>query len=80
MSKKKLLSDDEFEALDLTADLFDLVAHRIIERGPSADADLREFTSHIHAIQHTIMSQAAARAYPKSLRLLGASLEALRGE
>lgn len=43
----------------------------IIPDGPSRDNDLREACAHVHALQHMVMSQAAARAYPELYRELG---------
>lgn len=50
---------------------------QIIGNGPTRGADLVEAGIHIHALQATVMSQAAARAHPDRLRLLG---EAMREE
>jgi hypothetical protein len=33
--------------------------------------DRDELTAHVHALQHAIMAQAAARAFPAEFRLLG---------
>jgi hypothetical protein len=57
-------------ALELSGTLAAAVAD-IIGRGPTRAADLAEATLHIHAIQHMIMSQSAARAHPDLYRLLG---------
>ncbi len=35
--------------------------------------DQHEFTDKIHQLQHTVMAQAASRAYPDRYRLLGES-------
>lgn len=48
----------------------------IVEDGPTRDADLRELVVHVHALQHAVMAQAAARAYPTTYRRLGSSLRA----
>lgn len=47
---------------------------QIVDSGPTRDADLNEAVHHVHALQHMIMAQAAARMYPDRLRLLGSSL------
>ena len=65
------LTDLEFQALDMTSDLTNLVIHRIIGNSPSRQPDVDEFVFHIHAIQKMLMGQAAARAYPTPFRLLG---------
>lgn len=72
MSKKAgILTADEHAAIRLTAELVNLVCGKIIGRGPTRDADVREFVSHIHVIQAMILSQAAGRAYPELYRTLG---------
>lgn len=68
-----LLTEREQDAIDKAGSLWgDLCA--IVGEGPTRDADLAELIPHIHAIQHTVMAQAAARAYPDRLRLLGLTL------
>jgi len=47
-----------------------------ISAGPIAGADLGELVVHVHALQHAVMAQAAARAYPNEYRKLGATLPA----
>lgn len=66
-----LMTDAEHRAMDLTAQLWDLMVTEVIEDGPAADQDRREFAAQIHAVQHTIMAQVAARAYPDKYRTLG---------
>lgn len=39
--------------------------------GPSRSADLAEVCDKLHQLQATVMAQAAARAHPAELRLLG---------
>lgn len=67
------LTDDERHAIDLTAQLANTIG-RIVSDGPTRNADLAELVHHIHAIQHTVMAQAAARAYPSTFRLLGETI------
>jgi hypothetical protein len=43
----------------------------VVGNGRSRIADLNEMVVHIHALQHFVMAQAAARAYPTELRLAG---------
>lgn len=66
-----LLTPDEHRALDLTAELARLLLGSIVIDGPARDQDLGEAITHVHSIRHTIMAQAAARAYPEQYRLLG---------
>ena len=35
------------------------------------DHDINEMIVHVHALQHAVMAQAAARAHPREFRLLG---------
>lgn len=70
-----LLSEREQEALELTKQLANLMwaiikAPRMIVQSDEGE-DWRYATDHIHALQHMIMSQAAARAYPGKYRPLG---------
>lgn len=66
-----LLTDAEHRAMELTADLYSLIARDIIGSADTRPGDVAELVIHIHAIQHTILAQAAARAYPYTYRLLG---------
>lgn len=65
------LTDDELEALKITADLANLVCGKIITKGPAYEQDINEFVSHLHVIQRMIGANAAARAHPYKFRLLG---------
>lgn len=68
-----MLSEDEREALSLTAQLAQ-ACMKVIGKGPSAEHDWAEMAHRIHDIQHALMSNAAARAYPDTFRLLGGTL------
>lgn len=76
MADRELLTDAEHRAMDLTAQLWNLLCSDVVTEGPSRTKDLHELVHHIHAIQHTVMSQAAARAYPERYRLLGGVIDA----
>jgi len=65
-----LLTPDEMEAMRLSAELANMIA-RVVTWGPTRDADLAEIFVHLHAVQHAVLAQAAARAYPNDFRLLG---------
>lgn len=69
----EMLTELELAAIDLTAELANAMA-RIIGHGRSRDGDIAEACHHIHNLQHMIMAQAAARAYPSRFRLLGESI------
>lgn len=68
-----LLTDLELKAARLSGELANLLAKIIREGGDSdlATGDWREACAKIHDIQHMIMAQAAARAFPNEFRLLG---------
>lgn len=70
MTDAQPLTAAEHRALALTGQLA-MELNLIVGNGPSRGADLQELVHHLHAIQHTIMAQAAARTYPETLRLLG---------
>lgn len=70
MSEQALLTTDEFEAMALTGQLANKL-RAVIGTGPQAANDWAEAAQHIHGIQHMLMAQAAARAYPLDFRPLG---------
>lgn len=65
-----LLTEDEHYAMGLTGELADTLG-RIVGADITRQADIAEACSHIHVVQHMILAQAAARAYPEQYRLLG---------
>lgn len=65
------LTEDERHALALTAELYDLIARKIIVSGPTRQQDTAELAADIHRIQARIGAQAAARAHPDLYRLMG---------
>jgi hypothetical protein len=65
------LTDAERRALELTAELMRWLADEVIGDGPEREADLREVAHRVHAVQHMIMAQSAARAHPELYRPLG---------
>jgi hypothetical protein len=69
-TQTQALTEDELRALDMTGELANL-CRRVIGQGPNADHDWNEIAQRIHAIQHTLMAQAAARCYPDRFRVLG---------
>jgi len=75
------LTDIEREALDHLAQAANLISKAIRTPDESqayshhiANGDWDEAAALIHNIQHLVMAQAAARAYPTTFRLLGHSL------
>lgn len=69
-----MLTRAELKALNLTAQLWNLLVQEVVANGSTRDHDTAELASKIHDLQHTIMAQAAARAYPTQFRLLGGSI------
>ncbi len=72
-TKDAALTELEFNAIQKSGELAQAM-RQIIGEGPNAYNDWLEATMHLHAIQNMILSQAAARAYPDTLRLLGQKL------
>lgn len=68
-----LLTELEREAVQRAGELWNILT-RVVDDGPTRDADLAELIAHVHAIQHAVMSQAAARAYSGEFRRLGSTL------
>jgi hypothetical protein len=67
------LTSDEQKFVEMVGNAWVLLC-KIVGDGPTRDADLAEACNHIHALQHTVMAQAAGRAHPGLYRLLGESL------
>ena len=65
-----LLTVEERQLIDDLGQVWNKMCD-VVGRGPSRDGDLQEAVLHLHALQHTVMSNAAARAYPREFRLLG---------
>lgn len=70
----ELLTEADHRALSLTVELWNVLCRDVVGAGRSRAGDLGELCGHIHAIQHAVLSQAAARAYPDLYRLLGGEL------
>lgn len=69
-----LMTEVEHQAVELLA-AFSRLLPEIVGDGPTRRHDFDELYHHVHILQRTIGSQAAARAYPDRYRLLGASIE-----
>lgn len=80
MPDLELLTEAEHEAMVLTVNLWNLLCREVVGQGTSRSGDLRELCDHIHGIQHAVLSQAAARAYPEHYRLLGEVIDEGRTE
>lgn len=70
---EELLTADEHRAIQMAGDLWRQLC-LVVGQGRTRDSDLRKLVIHVHAIQHAVMAQAAARAYPEQYRLAGGSL------
>jgi len=68
-----LLTEQEREVVKMAGDLWNALCG-VVGRGSTREEDCREMVAHVHALQHAVMAQAAARAYPQVYRLLGDSL------
>lgn len=69
----ELLTSLEHEAIEQAGTLWGLLC-QIVAIGPTREADLTELVVHVHAIQHAVMAQAAAREYPTRYRLAGSTI------
>jgi hypothetical protein len=67
------LTEAEHAAIRKAAELWNALCSAIPD-GPTRAADLGELVAHVHAIQHAVMANAAARAYPDLYRPLGGTL------
>jgi len=74
------LTDLEHDAMQMTAALYNALVEIVsvhdehtgqIPHTAVRDSDIGELAIKVHGIQHTIMAQAAARAHPTKMRLLG---------
>jgi hypothetical protein len=64
------MTDREHELVDLLGQVYNEF-RAITGSSSTRDDDLLEVAFHIHALQHAVMAQAAARSYPIHYRPLG---------
>lgn len=64
------LTAAEHEAIAQAAKLWDTLC-AVAEEDVTRSRDLSELAVHIHAIQHAVMANAAARVYPNLYRVMG---------
>jgi hypothetical protein len=64
------LTSEEQHCMRMLSEVADLMS-RIIGHDTTRAGDWNEAATHIHNLQHMVMAQAAARAYPDTYRLLG---------
>lgn len=74
VKKEELLTEDEHLAIVYLGQVANLMP-KIIGNGRTKTQDSMEMAQRIHGIQHMIMAQAAARAYPHLYRRLGEVIE-----
>lgn len=67
----ELMTPAEHEAMNKLGELWKLFVNDIVDQGAAENADRSEILYHVHALQRTVMAQAAARAYPELYRPLG---------
>ena len=70
----EMLTLAEHQVADLLEQAASLFAKKVVGEGPTRDADTAEFFSRIHDLQHAVMAQAAARAFPSLYRLAGQTI------
>ena len=68
------MTDAEHRVVALLGEAFTLYAQEIVADGPTRSHDVGEFAARTHDLQHAVMAQAAARAYPDLYRLAGGTL------
>jgi hypothetical protein len=66
-----MLTDAEREAVRLAGELYTHIAEKVCAHGLTREDDLAEVRASVHHVQHWVMAQAAARAYPGEFRLMG---------
>jgi hypothetical protein len=69
--QESLLTNDEMLAVTLAGELYTHIQDHVCGNGSTRDDDLAELRTSIHHVQHWVMAQAAARAYPAEFRLMG---------
>lgn len=65
----ELLTELEHSTIDLLGMVYSNIVQ--IAHGSDLPGDLQEAASRVHDLQHMIMANAAARAYPERYRLIG---------
>ncbi len=63
------MTDEEHQVMDLLTQ----VANLMLNWAPQDHPDRNEITTKVHDLQHMVMAQAAARAYPDRYRPIGRS-------
>lgn len=66
-----MLTESERKAVRLAGELYSLIRDEVCGNGDSRDADLLEVRISIHHVQNWVKAQAAGRAHPGELRLMG---------
>lgn len=71
--ESQFMTDDEHAAVQQVACAWAAIC-KIVGDEPTRSADLSEVVFHVHALQHFVMAQAAARCYPALYRLAGGTV------
>ena len=66
----ELMTDLEREIVQDLGDVWAKI-REAVGKGKNRKDDLRELAVHLHALQHAVMAQATARAFPDDYRMLG---------
>jgi hypothetical protein len=66
-----LLTALELDIVKYLGKLHTALVTEVIGDGPARFGDVAEVTHAVHVLQHAVMAQAAARAYPDLFRVLG---------
>lgn len=69
------LTQAEHEVLELLSQASNKFCAEVVGSDWTRSFDINEWVTHVHALQHTVMAQAAARAYPLLYRLQGEVLD-----
>jgi deoxyribodipyrimidine photolyase-like uncharacterized protein len=80
VSEPELLTEAERRAITLAGELYCLIRDQVCGTSVTCDDDLAELRASIHHVQRLVMAQAAARAYPGELRLMGREVTRHGGE
>lgn len=82
----ELLAEAEHEIITLLGRAYTMFRKEVVQCDPLPEPgsverdDLDEFCDKVHQLQHTVMAQAAARAYPDMYRRVGKVFETIASE
>jgi sugar (pentulose or hexulose) kinase len=73
-NENPLLTQAEHRLITMLGEAMTVYAQEVVASGSQRTHDVNEFATGVHVLQHAVMSQAAARAYPGLYRLAGVSI------